>query len=83
MITDQCLCLLTARPGFESRPGAYSQCGMRGGKSDYNTVQICNIIKPFHSVGCKERKENLFNTGSSRYCPSCYKLLLFYFSFKN
>ena len=30
----------SARPGFESRPGASPPCGLRGGRSHCNTVQI-------------------------------------------
>ena len=33
-------CLWIARPGFDSRPGASLQCGLRGGRLHCNTVQI-------------------------------------------
>ena len=33
-----CPCLWAARPGFESRPRASPQCGLRGGRSHCNTV---------------------------------------------
>ena len=29
-----------ARPGFDSRPGASPQCGLRGGRSHCYTIQI-------------------------------------------
>ena len=42
-------CLWIACPGFESRPGASPQCGMRGGRSHCNTVEI--MLKPQALVG--------------------------------
>ena len=36
--SGQSPCLQIARPGFDSRPGASPQCGLRGGRSHCNTV---------------------------------------------
>ena len=47
-------------PGFDSRPGASPQCGLRGSRSLCNTLQIKYMYNPRPRWAVNLKKKNIY-----------------------